>query len=218
MVLELLVLGAGPAYSDDIGSVGSAYLVREGLTRSSWIWARERFRRLAHSVEPSGLKGVFISHLHPDHFIDLIPLRHYLSRAEFHPGRRLRVVAPDGLERRLDATYDVPGFASASFDVESLAGREYQAGRFVGRGASGSSRGRVVRVPRQRAPTTADPGIVYSGDCADAAALLPADPAVTTRCSPRRRSDQVRCRPGCRISTARQPGVSPRRRAQARSC
>jgi ribonuclease BN (tRNA processing enzyme) len=172
MALELLILGAGPAYSDDVGSVGSAYLVREGPDAFVMDLGQGAFPRLAHSIEPSGLNGVFISHLHPDHFIDLIPLRHYLCRAEFHPGRKLRVVAPDGLERRLDATYDVPGFASAAFDFESLAGGEYQAGRFVVevRAVPHAAESFAFRV------TVSDqrgPGIVYSGDCADSDALLP---------------------------------------------
>ena len=108
-MLELLVLGAGPAYSDDIGSVGSAYLVREGPDAIVMDLGQGAFPRLAHSIEPSGLKGVFISHLHPDHFIDLIP-RSALPRPGRVPSRPESPGGrPAGLERRLDATYDDPG-------------------------------------------------------------------------------------------------------------
>ena len=133
-VLELIVLGAGPAYSDQPGSLGSAYLVRAGADAVVLDLGQGTFPSLAHRIEPSELRGVFISHLHPDHFIDLIPLRHYLCRAEFQPGRRVRVLGPEALERRLDATYDQPGFAAAAFDLEPLAAGPYAAGPLDGRG------------------------------------------------------------------------------------
>jgi ribonuclease BN (tRNA processing enzyme) len=171
-VFELIVLGAGPAYSDQLGSLGSAYLVRKGADAIVMDLGQGAFPSLAHRDEPSGLRGVFISHLHPDHFIDLIPLRHYLCRAEFRPGRRLRVLGPAGLERRLDATYDQPGFAAAAFDFESLAPGTYETGPFtveVGavRHAGDSFAFRVATSDASGA------GIVYSGDCADPDDLLP---------------------------------------------
>src|SRR4029079_12716204 len=69
--------------------------------------------------EPSAVDLVAISHLHPDHFIDLVPLRHYL-RWQFHPSRRVRVAAPRGLAGRLDALHDEPGFTAAALDVGDL--------------------------------------------------------------------------------------------------
>ena len=171
-MLELLVLGAGPAYSDQLGSVGSAYLVRDGADAIVMDLGQGAFPRLAHSLEPSGLRAVFISHLHPDHFIDLIPLRHYLCRAEVQPGRRLRVLAPAGLEQRLDAAYDLPGFASAAFDVETLAPGSYDAGPFSVEVHAVRHAGQSVAF---RVATSGQPGrgIVYSGDCADADELRP---------------------------------------------
>ena len=171
-MLELVIVGAGPAYSDQLGSVGSAYLVRDGADAVLLDLGQGTFPRLAHTTEPSGLAGVFISHLHPDHFIDLIPLRHYLCRAEFQPSRRLRVMAPEGLERRLDATYDIAGFGAAAFDFESLAPGSYPAGPFrveVG-SVPHSGEAFAFRVGRSDG---AGRGVVYSGDCADADALLP---------------------------------------------
>jgi len=171
-VLELVVLGAGPAYSDQPGSLGSAYLFSNGPDAIVIDLGQGAFPNLAGCMEPSQVRAVFISHLHPDHFIDLIPLRHYLCRAEFRPGRRLRLVAPEGVEQRLDATYDQPGFATSAFDIEPLAPGTYRldslivdVGRVRHAGESfafrvGASEGR-------------GPGIVYSGDCADSTDLLP---------------------------------------------
>ena len=75
---ELHVLGAGPAYTDRPGSTGAAYLVRDGATSLLLDLGQGSFPKLAAVLEPSTLDLVAITHLHPDHFIDLVPLRHYL--------------------------------------------------------------------------------------------------------------------------------------------
>jgi ribonuclease BN (tRNA processing enzyme) len=171
--LELLVLGAGPAYSDVPGDLGASYLVRGDGQALVLDLGQGTFNPLAVAVEPSSLAGVAISHLHPDHFIDLIPLRHYLCRREFQPSRRLRVIAPDGLGRRLDAAYDQPGFAQGAFDFEpspvdgplALGPFTIQARRVEHFGESVGYR--VALSGRTGA------GIVYSGDIAVPGDLLP---------------------------------------------
>ena len=45
------------------------------------------------AVAPETLDAVLVSHLHPDHFIDLVPFRHYL-RYYLEPPRRIRVLGP----------------------------------------------------------------------------------------------------------------------------
>src|SRR4051812_33965119 len=117
--LRLDVLGAGPAYSDRIGSTGAAYLVRHRETAVLLDLGQGSFPRLATSIEPSRLDAVLVSHLHPDHFIDLVPLRHYL-RWQRHPVGRVRVIGPAGLDVRLDALHGEPGFTAAALDVEAL--------------------------------------------------------------------------------------------------
>ncbi len=69
-----------------------------------------------------------ISHLHPDHFIDLVPLRHYLR---WEARRRVRVIAPEGLADRLDALHDEPGFTTQALDVEALNGAPMSVGDFA---------------------------------------------------------------------------------------
>src|SRR5688572_7361716 len=118
--MELDVLGAGPAYSDRPGSSGAAYLVRAGDTSLLLDLGQGSFPRLAAALEPSTLSAVVVSHLHPDHFIDLVALRHYL-RWQFKPSRRVRVIAPAGLTSRIDALHDEPGFTAAVLDVEDVA-------------------------------------------------------------------------------------------------
>jgi ribonuclease BN (tRNA processing enzyme) len=167
--LQLDVLGAGPAYTDRPGSAGAAYLVRSGRTAVLLDLGQGAFPRLAAQLEPSTVDAVFVSHLHPDHFIDLIALRHYL-RWEFSPSRRVRVIAADGLAGRLDALHDEPGFAAAALDVEPLT---------VGRTNVGEITVEAARVTHTHDShgfrvTAADgPGLVYSGDCARAEDLDP---------------------------------------------
>ena len=159
--LLLDVLGAGPAYTDRLGSAGAAYLLRSAGAAIVLDLGQGAFPRLAGQIEPSTLDAVFVSHLHPDHFIDLIALRHYL-RWQFHPPRRVRVIAPDGLGGRLDALHDEAGFAAASLDIEPLG---------VGDATIGDIAVAAARVTHTRdsygfrVSASVGPGLVYSGDC-----------------------------------------------------
>jgi ribonuclease BN (tRNA processing enzyme) len=171
--LRLFVAGAGPAYSDRPLAVGSAYVVRAEGAPILLDLGQGAFPRLFATTRPEELAAVLISHLHPDHFIDLVPLRHYL-RFEVADGRPVRVVAPSGLAARLDAVSGETGFADGALTIEPL--------------AAGS-----VAVPKagltvEAAPVThrdesfgfrvapdggGGPGLVFSGDCGRASDLEP---------------------------------------------
>lgn len=161
--LALDVLGAGPAYTDRPGAVGAAYLVQAGATSLVLDLGQGSFTRLAGTLEPSRLDAVVISHLHPDHHIDLVALRHYL-RWEFQPARRVRVLGPAGLGDRLDALHAEPGFAAAALDIEPLLAGPYDIGELELLAAqvrhTDDSYGFRVAVRGSTAP-----GLVYSGDC-----------------------------------------------------
>ena len=121
--MSLEVLGAGPAYTDRPGALGASYLLEAAGTPILLDLGQGSFPSLAARLEPSTLRAVVVSHLHPDHFIDLVPLRHYL-RYEFEPPRRIEVLAPGPLAARLDALHAEPGFTAAALDVDTLeAGR-----------------------------------------------------------------------------------------------
>jgi ribonuclease BN (tRNA processing enzyme) len=88
-------------------------------------------------------------------------LRHYL-RWQFNPARRVRVIAPDGLESRIDALHDEPGFAAESLDIEPLAVGFMTVGDITVEAA------RVTHTSEShafRVTATGGPGLVYSGDC-----------------------------------------------------
>jgi ribonuclease BN (tRNA processing enzyme) len=169
--MELTVLGAGPAYSDRLGALGSSYLIRSADATIVLDLGQGVFPSLAASIEPSSLGAVVVSHLHPDHWIDLVPLRHYL-RYEFDPPRRVDVHAPAGLEQRLDALHDEPGFTAAALDMVPLTPGERTIGPYS------LETVRVTHTDDSHAVRLAvngasGPGLVYSGDCGRAMDLAP---------------------------------------------
>ena len=169
------VIGAGPAYTDRPGATGAAYLVREGATSLLLDLGHGSFPRLAGTLDPSELDLIAVSHLHPDHFIDLVPLRHYL-RWELQPdGRtgRVAVLGPRGLADRIDALHAEAGFTAAALDVEDLepGARVVGSLRLEARRVRHTENSFAFRVSRSDAPDGA--GLVYSGDCGAAMDLAP---------------------------------------------
>jgi ribonuclease BN (tRNA processing enzyme) len=166
---ELTVLGAGPAWSDRPGSSGASYLVRASDTAILLDLGQGSFPRLIDTIEPSTLNGVLISHLHPDHFIDLVPLRHYLAY-QLDPPRTVRVVAPAGLADRIDALHDRPGFTAATLACEPYPSAPFTIGDLTveARRITHTADSHAVRVSRDGRP-----GLVYSGDCGVASDLAP---------------------------------------------
>ena len=168
--MRLTVVGAGPAYSDRIGAVGACYLLETGGAAMALDLGHGAFAGLAARVAPETLTTICISHLHPDHFIDLVPLRHWL-RYHAAPRSRVRVDGPAELGARIDALHAEPGFAATALDIVPLAPGARNVGPF---------RLEVARVEHTddsfavRVSTGDDrPGLVYSGDIGDADELAP---------------------------------------------
>jgi ribonuclease BN (tRNA processing enzyme) len=168
--MRLTVLGAGPAYSDRAGATGASYLVSDGDTHLLLDLGQGSLPRLFAAVPPTALTAIAISHLHPDHFIDLVPLRHYL-RYEFEPPRRVRVLGPAGLAERLDALHAQPGFSAEALDCEQLGDREHIVGalRLCGGLVHHTNESYGMRV----SAADGGPSLVYSGDCGRAMDLAP---------------------------------------------
>jgi ribonuclease BN (tRNA processing enzyme) len=166
--MELVVLGAGPAYTNRPGAAGAAYLIRDQSQAVVLDLGQGVFPRLAGELDPADLLAVIVSHLHPDHFIDLVPLRHYLYY-ECRPARRVAVLAPAALETRLDGLMGEPGFARSSLDIGPLATGTSAIGPFVLQASL------VTHTDESygfRVMTGDGPGLVYSGDCGRADDLL----------------------------------------------
>ncbi len=167
--MRLTVIGAGPAYSDHAGSSGACYLVSEGGAHVLLDLGHGSFSRIFAYVRPTEINAVIVSHLHPDHFVDLVPFRHYL-RYQFEPSRRVQVIAPSGLATRLDALHDEDGFCAEALDVVALREGRQIVGPFTLEAA------RVAHTADSHAfrlTTDGAPGLVYSGDCGRADDLAP---------------------------------------------
>ncbi len=145
--MQLTVLGAGPAYTDREGASGACYLVSHRTTTVLLDLGQGSFPRIFPLIRPEALDAVVVSHLHPDHFIDLVPLRHYL-RYEFEPPRRVRVLGPTDLGARLDALHASPGFAAEALQLETLGERLSPRRGAAGAGPPRDPHGRELRRPR----------------------------------------------------------------------
>jgi ribonuclease BN (tRNA processing enzyme) len=182
--VELIVLGAAPAYTDRAGSAASSYLLRHGDASLLLDLGQGSFANLASTLEPSSLSAILVSHLHPDHFIDLVPLRHYL-KWEFAPSRRVRVLGPAGMADRVDALNGETGFAAEALDIEALVEGVRRIGPFEVevRRVTHTEESYAFRIAvvaqtggaavEAVAGRFGSAGLVYSGDCARAEDLLP---------------------------------------------
>ncbi len=97
--MQLTVLGSNGTYPT-AGRPTSGYLLRTAAT-SIWIDAGSgTFAALQEFVDPLQLDAVVISHVHPDHSVDLLAFYHF---ARFGPRQRshIPVLAADLVEERL---------------------------------------------------------------------------------------------------------------------
>ena len=210
--LELFVAGAGPSYSDRPGALGAAYLLRADGQHLLLDLGQGAFPNVAAEVPPERLLATLVSHLHPDHFIDLVSFRHYL-RWQLTPPGRTRVIGPAGLGDRIDALHAEPGFSAAAFDIEALRPGRLTIGPFE------IDVAKVRHTDDSYAFRVSNGGIglVYSGDCGHAEDLEPLirpGDVLLTECSfgpgPVRRAPS--------ISTGRRSGRWPTAPALRRSC
>jgi ribonuclease BN (tRNA processing enzyme) len=170
--MELLVVGSGAAYPNRPGTASSCYVVLHDVAAICLDIGQGAFAGLAGRLEPADLAGIVISHLHPDHFVDLVALRHYL-RYEFDPPRRVRVIAPAGLAGRLDGVTGEPGFAAGTLEIEDRAVGHIQVGPFDVESVPVTHSGASFATRVSLAGTPGSPGLVYSGDCGRASDLVP---------------------------------------------
>lgn len=177
--MELTVVGCAPAYtSGRPGWTSSCYLVELNDAAVLLDLGQGSFAELCRYRAPESLRAVLVSHLHADHLIDLIPLRHYLRYSA--DGAELDVHGPAELEQRIEALQDEPGF------LAPIRFRPLAAGTVAIEGFSAAA-GAVTHIPDsfafRLAPPDGGPGLVYSGDCAQPQDLVPLiQPADTVLC------------------------------------
>ncbi len=120
--LRLTVLGCSTAAAHPDWPA-SGYLVEWGATRLLLDVGYGVVRRLQRSMKPSGLQAVIVSHLHADHYLDLVALRYLFPWGEAAE-RPIPVHLPPGGRGRLDALATAiserAGFFDASFAISEF--------------------------------------------------------------------------------------------------
>ena len=78
--MKLTVLGKSPSWQD-AGGACSGYLIETDQTKVLLDCGNGVFGKLRERVDYTDIDGVVISHLHADHFLDLVPYSYALIYA-----------------------------------------------------------------------------------------------------------------------------------------
>lgn len=167
--MKLTVVGCAPAYTSHPGRVSSCYLVEHADTAVVLDFGQGAFSELWRYRPPDTVMAVAISHMHADHCVDLIPLRHFIKFER--GGRGPAVFGPPGLRERFGEFQFDPEFF-ATFEGGSLEEGAFQVGDLQ------IEARRVTHIPdsfgfRVAPADGSGSGLAYSGDCAVWQDLLP---------------------------------------------
>ena len=159
--MKLTVVGPAPAYTSKSGRSSSSYLVEHEGTAIIFDLGQGSFSELWRYRSPGAVAAIFISHMHADHNVDLIPLRHWVKFENRGYGPAL--MAPRELRSRFGEFQFDPEFL-ADLKGHALEPQEFALGDLRVQAA------RVTHIPdsfafRVSVAGSAGPGLVYSGDC-----------------------------------------------------
>jgi ribonuclease BN (tRNA processing enzyme) len=163
----LVPVGVGAAYARP-GEAQSCYLVRTGERAIALDLGSGALNRLQEHLRPEQLAALVVTHLHPDHCVDLLALRVYLAHGPARNGA-LRVLGPPDLRRRLIA-FAGPDDWDEVMRFEDLTGEAGE--RDLGGGVTLRYR-QVPHVPPTFALRVEAGGgaVCFGADCADNDAL-----------------------------------------------
>lgn len=123
--LRLTVLGASPAVPNP-GRACSSYLIESGEHRLVLDLGTGAFANLRCHASYTAISAVAISHMHADHFIDVVPYRYALKYGEERRVQPLPLLLPPGGERLLRTMVsafehegDAGDFLDESFAVQT---------------------------------------------------------------------------------------------------
>ncbi len=117
--MRLTVLGRSPARPNP-GEPCAGYLVEGGGSRLMLDAGPGTVAQLLRRTTPEQLDAVVISHMHTDHFLDLVTLRYSYPWLEPAP-KRLRIIVPPGSAEQLQDLArgaGFPDFFARSFRFE----------------------------------------------------------------------------------------------------
>jgi ribonuclease BN (tRNA processing enzyme) len=135
--LRITVLGKSPSWQD-AGGACSGYLIETERTKVLLDCGNGVFAKLRERVDYTELDAVIISHLHADHFLDLVPYAYaliyapkqqpvpvHIWKGTDHPARP-RLIAPPGARetfRQVVGAWGNDDLIESAFQIE-----EYEAG------------------------------------------------------------------------------------------
>jgi ribonuclease BN (tRNA processing enzyme) len=166
--VRITVLGKSPAWQD-AGGACSGYLVDAGGQRLLLDCGNGVFAKLREACDFTTVDAVVISHLHADHFIDLVPYSYALtySHAARAAGSRPQLhVPPGGREtlRRVTGAWHAEDLIEQAFDL-----REYDAAHELGLGPLSVTFHEVPHFIRTHAMRVRDAAaggsFTYGADC-----------------------------------------------------
>ena len=126
--MEITVLGKSPSFQD-AGGACSGYLVEDDGVRLLLDCGNGVFGKLRERRDHLSVDAVVLSHLHADHFLDLVPFAYALTygpRRSERP-RRPRVHAPAGAAetfRRVTGAWGNEDLIEGAFDIVEYKGSE----------------------------------------------------------------------------------------------
>jgi ribonuclease BN (tRNA processing enzyme) len=124
--MQLTVLGKSPSWQDG-GGACSGYLIRADGYRLLLDCGSGVFGKLRLVEDYLDLDAVLISHLHPDHFLDLVPFSFALGYSPRGNSRRPELHAPPGageLFRCLSGCWGSADQVERAFELIEYAPRE----------------------------------------------------------------------------------------------
>ncbi len=170
--MRITVLGKSPSWPD-AGGACSGYLVQAGAYTLLLDCGTGVFAALRQVVDYLAVDAVLISHLHSDHFVDLVPYSYALLHGPRSRGHRpVALHAPPGARdvfRGMVAAWSDPELIPGAFDLS-----EYNPGRAL---ALGPLTVHFAEVPHYTTTYAVriDDGtanVTYSADCGPNAALV----------------------------------------------
>ena len=102
--MELEIIGGSGTYPRPGGACNS-YLLRSGAERLLLDIGPGSLSRLFTVQDPADVRAIFISHLHPDHFIDIYPLRYYLQFSAAQEKLPITIYAPPGAKEKISPLF-----------------------------------------------------------------------------------------------------------------
>jgi ribonuclease BN (tRNA processing enzyme) len=166
--VRFTVLGKSPAWQDT-GGACSSYLVEEGDYRLVVDHGSGAFAKLRERVAYTDVDEVVISHIHADHFLDLVPFAYALTlgpaAADGARGKPRLCLPPGGTDslRSLVSIWGSEGLLDAAFEV-----REFERGGDLDLGPLEATLHPVPHFTLTHAIAITSPAggrLVYGADC-----------------------------------------------------